>query len=156
MARIPLTLSRYPSLSCFTPDRSARLHPVRAQECCVMFWANPSSRILRTTSVQTLNSHLTNRLCWSATLMFPCVGVHRRTSLMSSPLLHKQNRSCLVRLTWMVCEMGSKWPYNCRFLGCCLQGLFKTAGSILFEVFIKLFLISFLEFTGCNHTEVPT
>ena len=37
----------------------------------------------------------------------------------------------LVRLSWMVFEMGSKWWYNCCFEGCCVQDLFKTISNIL-------------------------
>ena len=30
-------------------------------------------------------------------------------------------------MSWMVCEMGSKWAYNCSFVGCCFQDLFNAA-----------------------------
>ena len=30
----------------------------------------------------------------------------------------------------MVCEKGDKWLYNCWFLVCCFQDMFKTACSI--------------------------
>ena len=52
-------------------------------------------------------------------------------SLMSSSLLHQQCSSGLARLSWIVWEMSAKWPYNCYFVGCCFQGLFKTADRIL-------------------------
>ena len=47
----------------------------------------------------------------------PYVGVHRSTSLMSSSLLLLQWPSCLVRLTWIVFEMGGRWPYSWRLVG---------------------------------------
>ena len=31
----------------------------------------------------------------------------------------------------MACETGGKWPYNCCFVECCFQYLFKTVCSIL-------------------------
>ena len=37
--------------------------------------------------------------------------VHRRMMLMSSPRQH----TCFSHLTWMVCELGSKWPYSWCF-----------------------------------------
>ena len=59
------------------------------------------------------------------------VGVHRRTSLMSSSLHLQQCPTCLVRLTWMIFEIGSKWPYSYCFVGWCFQDLFKIAPCIL-------------------------
>ena len=32
--------------------------------------------------------------------------------------------------SWIVYEMGGKWLYNCCFVWCCFQDLFKTACSI--------------------------
>ena len=43
--------------------------------------------------------------------------------LMSSSLLLLQCPVCLARLTWIVFSMGGRWPYNCCFVGCCLQDL---------------------------------
>ena len=59
------------------------------------------------------------------------VRVHKVTSLKSWSLLLHHSRSHLVRLTWMVCEIESKWLYTCCFVGCCLQDLFKTETGIL-------------------------
>ena len=59
------------------------------------------------------------------------VGVHQRTSLMSLFLLTQQYLACHVHLTGIVCEMGGKWPYSCRFEVCFFQNLFKTADSFL-------------------------
>ena len=39
--------------------------------------------------------------------------VTKRTSLKSSSLLLQQCFTCLVRLIWMVFEMGGRWPYSC-------------------------------------------
>ena len=71
----------------------------------------------------------------------PCEGVHRSTSLMSSPLLLQQFPACLVRLSWMVFVMGGRWPYNCCFVCCCLQELFSTARSILVWLPLSFFSI---------------
>ena len=45
--------------------------------------------------------------------------VHSITSLMSSFLLLQQWPAWLVRLIWMVLELGDSWPYSCCFAGCC-------------------------------------
>ena len=39
---------------------------------------------------------------------------------MTSSLLLQQCPPCLVRLTWIVFMMGSRWAYSCCFVGCCL------------------------------------
>ena len=74
-----------------------------------------------------LPSSLSNYiLCHRRTVIYkfllvrPCEGIHWWTSLMNSSLLLKQCPTCLVRLTWMVFEMGRMWPYS-SFLGCCFQ-----------------------------------
>ena len=64
-------------------------------------------------------------------LACPCVGIHRRTSLMSLSLLLQLCPAGLVRLTWIVYEMGSKWPYSFCFVRCCFKDLFKITRSIL-------------------------
>ena len=50
--------------------------------------------------------------------------------------------------SWMVFEMGTKWPHSCCFVGCCFPDLFKTARSIIY--------CSFLAFMWCIHTIVLT
>ena len=60
------------------------------------------------------------------TLACSCVGVHRRTSLMSLSLILRQYPTCLARLTWMVLEMGGKWPYSC-LVRCCFWDLLKMS-----------------------------
>ena len=59
------------------------------------------------------------------------VSVKRRTSLMSSSLLLPQRSACVVRLIWMVLEMGSKCQYSYCFVECCYQDLFNLACCIL-------------------------
>ena len=59
------------------------------------------------------------------TLLRPCVGVHRRTSLMSLSLLFQKCPSYLVRLTRIFFEMGCKWPYSYCFVGCCFYDFSK-------------------------------
>ena len=107
LARISLTLSGHPSLSSIAPDRSFMLHFVSVQSCC--------------------RSVLSGR----PTLARPRGVFHRSSSLMSSSLLLQQCSACLVRLTWMVFEMGGRWSYSRRFMGYCLQDLFNTPRSIL-------------------------
>ena len=64
-------------------------------------------------------------------LSSPCVGTHKSTSLMSSSLLLQQCPACLVRQTWIVFVIGSRWPYSWCLVGCCCQDLFRIARSIL-------------------------
>ena len=66
--------------------------------------------------------------CWSTTLVCPCVGVHKRTLLVSLSLPIQQYSACLV---WRLYEMGGKWLYNNCFVRCCFLDLFKTACSII-------------------------
>ena len=106
-ARISLTLSRHFSLSFIASGRSSGLHSISSQSCCMYVRAGHPG------------------------FPRPYVGVHRSTSFMSSSLLLQQCPACLVRLTWIVFVMGSRWPYSWCFVGCCLQDLFNSAGSIL-------------------------
>ena len=106
LARISLTLSYHSSRPSITSGRSSRLHPVSVQSCCR--WV----------------------LIGRSTLARPCKGVHRRTLLMSSSLLLQLCPACLVRLNWMVLEMGGWWPYSCCFVGCCFQDSFNIARGI--------------------------
>ena len=48
----------------------------------------------------------------------------------TSSLILQQCPACLVCQTWIVFVMGGRWPYNCCFVGCCLQDLFNIARSI--------------------------
>ena len=55
--------------------------------------------------------------------------------------------SCLVRLIWMVLEIGGKWPYNCCFVGCFFQDLFNIGRSI-FVQFRQVFFSFFIRFVS--------
>ena len=68
------------------------------------------------------------RCSWSAKSV-ASVGVHRRTSLMSSFLSLQQLLVFLAHLTMIVCEIGGKWLCSRCFMGCWV--LFKTACNIL-------------------------
>ena len=85
-AQISLILSHHSSIAF---GRSSRLQPVPVESCC---------RIV---------------LAGRPTPACPGEGVHRRTSLISSPLLQHQCPECLVRLIWMVLEVGRKLPFSC-------------------------------------------
>ena len=106
-ARISLTLSRHFSLSFIASGRSSGLHPVSSHSCWMYVRAGCPA------------------FAW------PYVGVHRSTSLMSSPLLLQQCPACLVHLTCIVFVMGGKWPYSWCLVGCCRQDLFNIALNIL-------------------------
>ena len=106
-AQISLTLSRHFSLLFIAFGRSSGLHPVSSHSCCMYVRAGHPA------------------FAW------PYVGVHRRTSLMSSSLLLRQCPACLVRLTCIVFMMGGKWPYSWCLMGCCCQDLFNIALNIL-------------------------
>ena len=107
LARISLTLSRHFSLSFIASGRSSWLHPVSSHSCCMYVQAGRPA------------------------FAHPYVGVHRSTSLMSSSLLLQQCPACLVRLTWIVFMMRSRWPYSWCLVGCWSQNLFNIARSIL-------------------------
>ena len=106
-ARISLTLSCHTSLSSIAPRRSSSLYPVLAESCCMQVLAGRPA------------------------LARPYKGVHRSMSLMSSSLLLQECLACLVRLTWIIFVMGSRWPYSCCFVGCCLLELFKFCHLIM-------------------------
>ena len=82
VARISLTLSRHFSLSFIASGRSSGLHPISSHSCWMYV------RVGR------------------PAFAWPYVGVHKSTSLMSSSLLLQQCPACLVRLTWIVFEIG--------------------------------------------------
>ena len=88
----------------------------------------------------------------------PCEGVHKRTSLMSSSLLFQQCPACLVRLTWMVFEMGCKWPYSWVFF---LWNFISRICSKYLVAFLCGFHLAFslcvsLACLWCIHTVVLT
>ena len=97
LAWISLTLSRHFSLSFIASGRSSGLHPVSSHSCFMYVRAGRTA------------------FAW------PYVGVHRRTSLMSSSLLLQQCPACLIRLIWIVFVMGGRWRYNWCLVGCCKE-----------------------------------
>ena len=103
LARISLTLPRHFSLS----GSSSELHLVYSHSCCMYVRAGRPA------------------------FARPYVGVYRSTSLMSSSLLLRQCSACMVHLTWIVFEIGGKWPYSWCLVGCCRQDLFNIALNIL-------------------------
>ena len=107
LARISLNLSRHFSLSFITSGGSSGLHPVSSHSCCIYVRVGHPA------------------------FVWPYVGVHRSTSLMSSSLLLQQCPACLVRLTCIVFVMGDRWPYSWCLVGYCLQDLFNIALNIL-------------------------
>ena len=107
LAWIFLTLSRHFSLSFIASGRSSELHPVYSHSCCMYVRAGRPAFVR------------------------PYAGVHRSSSLMSSSLLLQQHPACLVRLTWIVFEVGGRWPYSWCRVGCCRQDLFNIARNIL-------------------------
>ena len=88
---IPEPLSPLPP-SFIASGRSSGLHPVSSHSCCMNVRAGR-----------------------------PAFGVHRSTSLMRSSLLLQQCPACLVRQTWIVFVMGSRWLYSWCFVGRYLQ-----------------------------------
>ena len=78
-------------------------------------------------------------------IAWPCVGIHRRTSLMSLSLLLQQCPACLVHISLIVFVMGSRWSYSWCFVRCCLQDLFNIARSIILLLpssFFSIHLVS--------------
>ena len=59
------------------------------------------------------------------------VEAYRIFSFMSSSLLFRQCPACLLRLTWVLCEIGSEWWNSFSFVRICFKNLFKTVRSIL-------------------------
>ena len=102
--RSPATRLYRPSL----PHRSAKLHHVLAQNCCIKVLAGRPA------------------------LARPCEGVHKCMSLMSSSLLLKLCLACPVRLNWIVFCDG--WKVAVQMLLC--GGAASRTCSILPAVFL--------------------
>ena len=77
------------------------------------------------------------------------MSIERR--FFSSYLLLQQIPACLAHFTWMVLEIGSKWPYSSCFLRCCFQDLFKTAFNILVKFTSSFFSERFVSTTVWLH-----
>ena len=88
--------------------------------------------------LQTASSVRTKRMhifAGRSTLLSSCPEVHWKTSSMSLFSLLQQCTTYLVRISWMVCKRGSKWPYTCYFVGCCSQ----DSSAIPILVFLQVF-----------------
>ena len=107
IARCSLVLSRYLSILFIALGRCFILQPVSTQSWCMWLLAD------------------------QPVLVCPSVGSQKRTLLMSLSLLLQEYPTWLVHLTWIVCEMCSKWPYSDCFMGCYFHNLFKTAHKIV-------------------------
>ena len=59
----------------------------------------------------------------------PCVEIHKKTSLMNYFLFLQKHSTCLLRLTWMICEIGGKKPYCCFFWDTSSRIFFETVSS---------------------------
>ena len=90
--------------------------------------------------------------CWSVNTGVPSVEVRRKTLLMSFSLLFPQGPAYPPRPTWLVCEIGGEWLYNCCFVARCSQDLFKTA-LMRFSYLALSPGVSF-GFKRCNYTVV--
>ena len=132
LAQIPLTLSHHPSPWAIDHDWFSRRYSVFAHSWGIKVFAD------------------------RPTLVCPCVGVHWRTFLMSLCFLLQEYSAYFARLTWIVCEIGGWWSYNCCFVGCCFQGLFKTAHSIPVEFPSSFFTRRFVKSKWCIHIVVLT
>ena len=77
--------------------------------------------------------------------MYLCVRAPRRSPLMCSSLLLQQYPACL---TWMVCEMGCKWPYSCYVASriCSKQ---RVVFLFIFHLVFSLFVS--IAYWGCIH-----
>ena len=53
------------------------------------------------------------------------------------PCFSSSDPQRLVRLIWIVLEIGDQWPYNCCFLGCCFQDLFRIARKIFILIIMS-------------------
>ena len=118
LARIFLTLSHHFSQSFIASGRSSGLHSVSSHSCWMYVRAGRPA------------------------FARPYVGVHKSTSLMSSPLLLQLCPTCLVCLTWIVFVIGGRWPYSWCLLGCCRQDLFKIVRS---NLLVALFLLVWVQ-----------
>ena len=112
--RFPLPL--YLFLSSLALGRLSRLHPVSIHSYCIYVLAGHPSPAHR------------------------CEGVHKRMSLICSPLLLQQCSVSLVHLIRIVLEMEVRRPYSWCFVICCFQDLFNMACSFLVQLSSNFFL----------------
>ena len=105
VARISLTLSRHFSLSFIASGRSSGQHPISSHSCWMYV--------------------RTGRPAFA----WPCVGVHKSTSLLSSSLLLQQCPACLVCLTWIVFVIGGRWAVQLVSCGVLPSGLVEDCSQ---------------------------
>ena len=58
--------------------------------------------------------------------------------------------ACCVHLTWMVLEIGGRWPYTCCFMGYYFLDLFSFACNILEPLLSSFFTICFVSIRVVN------
>ena len=68
-----------------------------------------------------------NHYATQIALVYPCVGVHRKTLFLSYFSLLQQCPEFLAWLTWMDCEMCNEWQYPYDFTWWYCQHLFNWA-----------------------------
>ena len=69
-----------------------------------------------------------------------------------SSLLPQQYPACLVRLIWMVFEIGGRWLYSWFLVGWCFQGLFSIGRSIFVQFRLAFSLYVLSASIWCIHT----
>ena len=84
-------------------------------------------------------------LCLSANTGTSMCRVYKKRWLICLFLLLQQYLAWFIYLTWIVCEMGSRWPYSCCFIGCCFLDLFKTAPCIRVLFPLNIFFMRFVS-----------
>ena len=104
------------SISHYCPGRSSRLYPVSATKLMLV---------------------VPDR----STVVHRCVGVQNRMPLVGSFFLPLQYTATSRWFYWIVCEVGSTWPYCCCFVECCS---FKLLCRIHVSLRSKFFSISFV------------
>ena len=104
-----------------------------------------SRQVFKSTSCVHTESCYRYFLLGRPTLARPCEKVHRRTSLMILSLFLQQSPTYLVRLTWMVLEIGGRWPYSYCFVGCWFEDLFNTARNILVQLPLSFSPLHFIS-----------
>ena len=79
----------------------------------------------------------------------PCVEVPRKTSLMSSSLLLQQSLVCFIHLTWIVCDIGGKWPYSSCFVRYCFCVYTNHRAVFLRSSHLAFFLPEYVKSIDC-------
>ena len=123
-------------------------HIIIIIKSCWQYWVLwlPFSLSLSIPIIHLFGQNLLAASCVYAELMYVnlCRSANTSTSVRRSPLENiayefvlaspaVPHMSCLSYLngSWMVCEMGGRWPYNCCYVGCYFQDLLKIKCRIL-------------------------